>query len=68
MYFKEPINSGIIGLDRILEHLRLGDNVVWEITNIRDYKFFVKPFVDTALMNDRKVVYVRFAEHETIID
>lgn len=68
MYFKEPINSGIAGLDRILDHIRLGDNVVWEITNIKDYKSFVKPFVDTALINERKVVYVRFANHEPILE
>jgi len=68
MYFKEPINSGIAGLDRILDHIRLGDNVVWEITNIKDYKSFVKPFVDTALINERKVVYMRFANHEPILE
>ncbi len=68
MYFKQPINSGIAGLDKILDHLRLGDNVVWSITNISDYKFFIKPFVDMALLNDRKVVYVRFANHDFVID
>lgn len=68
MYFKQPINSGIAGLDKILDHLRLGDNVVWSITNISDYKFFIKPFVDMALLNNRKVVYVRFANHDFVID
>ncbi|MCX8084820.1 MAG: PEP/pyruvate-binding domain-containing protein [Calditerrivibrio sp.] len=68
MYFKEPINSGILGLDRILDNLRLGDNVVWEITNIADYRFFIKPFLDSALLNDRKVVYVRFANHDSVVE
>ncbi|MCA1931969.1 MAG: PEP/pyruvate-binding domain-containing protein, partial [Calditerrivibrio sp.] len=68
MYFKEPVPSGVFGLDRILDNIRLGDNVVWEITNIRDYKFFIKPFVESSIMGERKVVYVRFANHEPLID
>jgi len=68
VYFKPPIQSGIQGLDKILDNIRLGDNVVWSITNISDYKYFIKPFVDMALLNNRKVVYVRFANHDFIID
>ncbi|ADR19883.1 PEP/pyruvate-binding domain-containing protein [Calditerrivibrio nitroreducens] len=68
MYFKAPINTGIPSLDKILDNIRLGDNVVWSVTNISDYKFFVKPFVDNAILNERKVVYVRFANHDYIID
>ena len=32
------------GLDKILNYLQMGDNVVFQVDGIDDYKAFVKPY------------------------
>lgn len=60
--------TGLHGLDRILNGLRLGDNVVWRVDEVDDYREFVKPFVQAALTDGKRVVYCRFARHEPLIE
>jgi len=55
------VSSGIKGLDEILNFLQTGDNVVMQVDDIEDYKSFVIPYVTTALENNERVVYMRFA-------
>lgn len=62
------ITTGLRGLDEIIDRLRIGDNVVWQVDDILDYKAMVKPFVQSALKEGIKVVYMRFARHEPVID
>jgi hypothetical protein len=61
------ISTGIKGLDKIIAGLRTGDNVVWQIDDIKDYINLVKPFVQQALKEKRKVIYMRFATHKEIL-
>lgn len=35
--FNELVPSGIEGLDRVLDSIRLGDNVVYQVENIEEY-------------------------------
>ena len=37
---KDKITSGIPQLDEIIHSLRLGDNVVWEVEELEDYRHF----------------------------
>jgi len=60
--------TGIKGLDDVLTGLRLGDNVVWQIDDIKDYADFVTPFVDRALEDGKRVVYMRFAQHDPLLE
>jgi hypothetical protein len=60
-------STGIKGLDDILTGLRAGDNVVWQIDDIKEYKDFVDPYVKQALEEDKKVIYMRFAAHEPLL-
>jgi len=62
----EP-SSGLTALDRILDGIRLGDNIVWQVDSIDDYLPLVKPFVDNAQARGRKLVYFRFAEHAQLV-
>ena len=39
--------TGLPALDRILEGLTGGDNVVWQVGSIGDYLSFVRPYVDS---------------------
>ena len=64
----EAIGSGIPALDHILEGLRLGDNVVWQVDGLHNYLKVALPFVRQALQDRRKVIYVRFAPHYCILE
>jgi hypothetical protein len=61
------ITTGYAGLDNILDGLRIGDNVVWKVESIEDYRYFIGPFVDHALKEGKRVIYIRFGDHEPLI-
>ncbi len=61
------ISSGIPALDSVIEGLRIGDNVVWQVDDVANYLRVVHPFVNKALRNGRTVVYVRFAPGQAIL-
>ncbi len=54
--------------DRVINGLRLGDNVVWQIDSVDSYADFVRPFVRQALEDKRRLVYIRFAGHKALIE
>jgi hypothetical protein len=62
------VSSGLPGLDSILGGLRVGDNVVWRVDSIDDYRAFVAPYVASARAAGRRVVYVRFAAHAPAVE
>lgn len=64
----ERVSTGYAGMDDILDGLRIGDNVVLKVDTIEDYRYFVGPFVDQALVSGKKVVYMRFGEHPPLLD
>ncbi len=64
----ERVSTGYGGLDEILDSLRIGDNVVLKVDRIEDYRYFVGPFVDQALVCGKKVVYMRFGDHPLLVD
>lgn len=45
----ERIPSGFPGLDAMLDYIRLGDNVVLQVSSIEEYMFFVKPYCRQAM-------------------
>ncbi len=63
----KAINSGLKPLDEIIQGLRLGDNVVWQVDNLEDYLYFAQPFADRAIRDGYGCVYIRFAPHEPIL-
>ena len=64
----ERIKSGILQLDETLDNIRLGDNVVWQVSNLDEFLYFVKPFVKQALEDNRNLIYINFGQHEPLID
>ncbi|MDH3999056.1 MAG: PEP/pyruvate-binding domain-containing protein, partial [Desulfuromonadales bacterium] len=62
------VSTGLSGLDRVLDDLRIGDNVVWKVDTIDDYQAFVLPYVKQALADKREVIYVRFGQHPPLLD
>jgi len=63
----KEIDSGIAALNEVIRGLRLGDNVVWQVDNLKDYSYFVEPFADQAIRDGGTCVYLRFAPHPPII-
>lgn len=60
-------STGLSGLDEILNHLQMGDNVVWQVDTINDYKLFAEPFIKRVLAEQKPMNYMRFATHEPIV-
>jgi len=61
------VRSGTIALDEVVQGLRLGDNVVWQVDNLADYIHFARPFAEQAVADGRQCVYLRFAPHRRIL-
>ena len=61
-------STGIQGLDQILCDLKKGDNIVWQVDRIEDYRHFVTPYIEKALADQRNIVYLRFAQHPPLIE
>lgn len=64
----ERIKSGIPQLDETLDNIRLGDNVVWQVSNLDEFLYFVKPFVKQAQEDNKNLIYINFGQHEPLID
>ena len=60
-------SSGNESLDNVLCGLRRGDNCVWQIDHIENYRYFVNAFVRQAAAEGKEVIYFRFASHESLV-
>ncbi len=67
MGVNDKVSTGISGLDQMIDKLRLGDNVVWKVDSVMNYKKLVAVYVNQALSDHRKVIYVRFGSHEPLL-
>ncbi len=61
-------STGLNNLDEVLTRLQYGDNVVWQVDDIEHYKRLVVPYVQRAIGEHRKMIYVRFAQHAPLLD
>lgn len=64
----EKICSGIPEMDEALNYIRLGDNVVWQVDSLEEFKAFVHPFAKQAVADGRNLIYLRFASHEPLLE
>lgn len=63
----DKIYSGYPQMDEFLDHIRLGDNVVWQISELDEFRMFAEPFARQAVQDGRNVIYIRFAQHEPVL-
>ncbi|MBL7214447.1 MAG: phosphoenolpyruvate synthase [Phycisphaerae bacterium] len=61
-------STGLDHLDEMLTRLQYGDNVVWQVDDIAHYKELVTPYVDRAIAEHRKMIYIRFAQHAALLE
>ena len=64
----EPVKSGIPEMDTALDYIRLGDNVVWRVSDLDQFRLFMEPYVRQAIEDRRNIIYFRFASHEPLIE
>ena len=68
MEIHDKVSTGLAGFDQMIDKLRLGDNVVWQVDFIADYRKMVEPFAARALSENRKLIYIRFGKHEPLFE
>jgi len=68
MEIKDRVSTGIIGFDQVIDSLRLGDNVVWQVDQVSHYKEMVAPYVEQAIKDGRNLIYIRFGSHEPVLE
>nr|MCR5599110.1 PEP/pyruvate-binding domain-containing protein [Lachnospiraceae bacterium] len=59
--------SGIPMMDEALQYIRLGDNVVWQVTDLDEFRVLAESFANQAIADHRNLIYIRFAEHDPIL-
>ncbi|MDD3138335.1 MAG: PEP/pyruvate-binding domain-containing protein [Lachnospiraceae bacterium] len=64
----DKISTGLAGFDQVIDHLRLGDNVVWQVDSVNSYKEMVSYYIKKAKADKRKLIYVRFGNHEPLLE
>src|SRR5665648_850291 len=64
----DRVSTGSSGFDQVIDGLRLGDNVVWQVDSVLDYKQMVDPYVAQSRADGRRLVYVRFGNHGPLVE
>jgi len=64
---ESTMTTGLPGLDRVLKGVMPGDNIVWQIDSIEDYKELVMPYAAAARRQGRRLIYFRFANHAQLL-
>ena len=64
----ERINCGIPEMDKVLDNIRLGDNVVWRVSDLDEFHLFLDPYLEQAARDERNIIYVRFASHPPLTE
>lgn len=68
MKYHEKVSTGMPGFDRTIDMLRMGDNVVWQIDDLKDYIQVVTPYIQKAREDNRRIVYLRFGSHPPVLE
>lgn len=63
----ESFTTGLPGLDEVLKGVMPGDNIVWQVDSVLDYRALVTPYAEAARRAGRRLVYFRFASHEPLL-
>jgi len=68
MNLYDKVSTGLKGFDQVIDHLRFGDNVVWQVDSLSGYKKMVNHFAETARTENMGLIYICFANHEPMLD
>ncbi len=68
MSYISRVSTGWESLDAVIDHLRRGDNVVWQVDAFDDYQRLAAAFAGRAVSSGERVVYFRFARHHRVLE
>ena len=63
----DRVPSGYPGADSVFDNIRIGDNVVWQVSNLDEFRLFARPFAEQAIADGRNTVYIHFTRHESLL-
>lgn len=63
----DRVKSGFPEVDTMLDNIRMGDNVVWRVSSLDQFRIFAGAFAKQAVEDGRNIIYIRFAEHDPIL-
>jgi pyruvate, water dikinase len=66
-YNYNHLSTGIKGLDKVVKGLMPGDNIVWQVSDVDHYRYFVEAFAKFADLKNQRLVYFRFGFHDPLI-
>ncbi len=64
----DRVKSGIPEFDNAIDNIRLGDNVVWRVSDLSQFRLFMDPYIKQAIEDKRNIIYFRFASQEPLIE
>ncbi len=64
---KYEFATGLPGLDDVLQGVRAGDNLVWQVDDVEAYIPFVHHFCREANRRGQDLIYFRFADHVSLL-
>ena len=56
----DKVPSGLPGMDKLLDYIRMGDNVVWQVTTLDEFLYFARTFAAQSIADGRNLIYMRF--------
>ncbi|HOC68261.1 MAG TPA: PEP/pyruvate-binding domain-containing protein [Candidatus Hydrogenedentes bacterium] len=65
---RTDLSTGLPELDQLLRGLIAGDNLVWRVAHVEDYRAFALPYCAHGIKSGRAVVYLRYANHPPIVE
>ncbi|MFX1295174.1 MAG: PEP/pyruvate-binding domain-containing protein [Promethearchaeota archaeon] len=61
------LSTGIEALDKVIKGVKPGDNLIYQVNSVKDYIPFVHSFCYDANKHKRKLIYFRFAKHQSLL-
>lgn len=65
---KEMETTGLLHLDRVIQSVYAGDNILWRVDTVEDYIPFVRRFSEYQLSRGNNIVYFRFGTHKAVLE
>jgi hypothetical protein len=60
-------STGLPALDRVLDGIRPGDNIVWQVDSLDDYVPFTEVLITSAKIKGENLIYFHFAQHRVLV-
>ncbi|MDE6960644.1 MAG: hypothetical protein K2P27_07270 [Lachnospiraceae bacterium] len=65
---KDLVRSGMEGLDKKLDYIRTGENVVFRVKKLEHVRLFSNHFIREQIHEGRKVIYLRYGREEALAE